>query len=202
MTMNMYSSDSLQYLLTKWFEAVTTKHTQYTELLTDHIEISTKKVLDIALELEKMQNKVVTQEALAKKAELINNLSENEAANIEFIEFIYSYKTLINEIEGFNVDLSSRKKILKLIKSEIDFHDNLAISLRNLVKSINAVFRSDSKPKKKNIEEFESFLKDYSRLLRNLKRGFTSFTAEFQDVIDALKDEVEQAKKIDEEYIE
>ena len=51
----MYSSDSLQYLLTKWFEAVTTKHTQYTELLTDHIEISTKKVLDIALELEKMQ---------------------------------------------------------------------------------------------------------------------------------------------------
>ncbi len=202
MTINMYSSDSIQYLLTKWFDEVSVKHTQYTEMLTNHIETSNKKILSIAKELQKMQNKVVTQEALAKKAELINNVSEIEPDNILLIEFIYSYKNLMTEIEGFNLELTSRKNILKLIKSEIRYLDNLMISLRNLVKSINAVFKSNSKPKKKNEEEFEQFLKAYSRLLRNLGKRFRDFKLEFQDLILELETEVEQAKKIDEEYTE
>lgn len=202
MTMNMYSSDSIQYLLTKWFDEVTTKHAQYTELLTNHIETSNEKILDIAIELGKLQKKVITREALARKAELIRNVSEIEPDNIILIEFIYGYKTLMGEIEGFNLELVSRKNIQKLIKSEIDYHDNLMISLRNLVKSINAVFKSASKPKKKNEEEFELFLRDYSRLLRYQEKGFNNFKSEFHNLIIELGNEVEQAKKVDEELTE
>ena len=198
----MYSSDSIHYLLTKWFDEVVAKHTQYTELLTNHIETSNKKVLGIVLELQKMQNKVVTQEALAKKAELINNVSEIEPDIILLVEFIYSYKNLMAEIEGFNIELTSRKSILKRIKLEIEYLDNLTISLRNLIKSINAVFKSGSKPKKKNEDEFEQFLKIYSKLLRNLRKEFDNFKLDFQNLINELEIEVELAKTIDEEIIE
>ncbi len=202
MAMNIYSSTSIQYLLTKWFDKVTEKQIQYTELLTNHIETSNKKVLGIALELQKMQNKIVTPEALAKKAELINNVSQIEPDIILLIEFIYSYKNLMDEIEGFNLELTSRKNILKLIKSEIEYLNNLTISLRNLIKSINAVFKYGSKPKKKNEVEFEQFLKYYSKLLRNLGKEFSNFKLDFQNLINKLEIEVELAKIIDEEIIE
>ena len=198
MSMNTHKSDSIHYILTKWFERVSDKHVQYTELLTDHIETSNKKILDFAIELQKIQGKIITKEALAKKGKLIQNVSDIEPKNIELIEFVHSYKTLLEEIDGFNLDLTTQKNLLQLIKSEIDYHDNLMISLRNLIKSINAVFKSQGKPKKKHEAEFELYLKDYSRLLLNFEKEFSNFKAEFQGLLTELRSEVEQAKKIGE----
>jgi hypothetical protein len=194
----MYKSDSIHYTLTKWFERVSDKHLQYTELLTEHIETSNRKILDLAIELQKIQGKTITKEALAKKEELIKNVTDIEPANIELIEFVHSYKTLLEEIDGFNLDLASQKNLIKMIKSEIEYHDNLMLSLRNLIKSINAVFKAHARPKKKNEAEFELYLKDYSKLLLNFEKDFVDFKAEFQGLLLLLNSEVEQAKKIGE----
>ena len=198
MSMNAQRSDSTHYLLTKWFEKVSAKNLEYTELLSEHINTSNKMILELAYDLEKMMGKIITREAITKKEELLQNISEIEPVNIELIEFIHSFKALLEEINGFDFNFSSQKNLLKLINSEIDFHDNLMVSLRDLIKSINAVFRAQGRLNKRHEGEFNQYLKNYSRLLGNLEKGFNNFESDSQVLLSELNSEIEHAKKIEE----
>ncbi|MFW9924066.1 MAG: hypothetical protein ACFFDW_12340 [Candidatus Thorarchaeota archaeon] len=195
MTTTLGRSDSIQYLLTKWFDQVRDTNADYLEYLKKMNNECKANILENAIELQKYLGKLITKEAITKKNILMENAIKIDPYLIEFTEFIYNYRSLIEEIDGYGLNLESKKKIIDLILSEIHNHEKLKLSFRNLIKAINGVFKQGSKPNKRNELEFEDYLKEFTRIIRGSEKESEIKILNFTTVIKELEIEVENIKK-------
>ncbi|NHJ05855.1 MAG: hypothetical protein EAX90_13595 [Candidatus Heimdallarchaeota archaeon] len=195
MAIKYQRSNSMKYLLTKWFDKVTETHLQFLNYLKEIIEVNSKDILLKVLDLEKLMGKVITNEAVEIKLQLLKTTSSIEPYLIELIEYVHNFMTLLKETDGFELQLTSKVDLLNLLKTELETYESLILALKNLVKSINAVFQLEHKHMKKNEAEFEIFLKEYSRIVRSLSRDYKNLQDFFTINLSKLEAEVELAKQ-------
>lgn len=201
MVIKFKSSNSMKYLLTRWYERVVETQNQYLSNLNFIIKKSEEQILSNLLELEKFLGKAVNKEVLQIKEKITNSSYFLEPYLLELIEYIHNFMTLLEEIDGFNLDISTRTNLMNILKIELETHEKLNLTLKNLIKSINAVFSSERKSDKNNEVAFDNYFKEFSRIVRTVSRDFDNLTEFFSTSKEKLKLEVNIAMEQSEEQI-
>lgn len=195
-------SDSIEYALTQWFDDIVSKQTRYPKILDEVINKCQNDVLEKAVELQKYQGELRTKEILDQKGSLVKGAQELEPKLNELIEFLYNYKTLVEEIDGFEFNLETPSRLLELLKKDIDTLEKLEITLKDLVKAANINFRDNNgKPNKDLEEQYEEHVKKYKGLLEKINDDFKVINNEFGELITELENEVDTAKKLKKEKV-
>lgn len=188
-------SKSLKYLLTKWFDEVKNTNEEFLKLLQRIIRETTTSILEPALELQRDFSKTVTSEMLQKKEVIIGEAKSLEPYFIELLEFTHSYRALIEELDGFGLAFNAKRKAIDFLVLEIAKQENFMLSLKNLIKALNVVFRKGSKPTKRNEAEFEHYLREFNRKTKVIDRDFDSTSQLLSSIIVELSNEVDKTKE-------
>jgi hypothetical protein len=201
MSNDFRKSDSIEYALTKWYGEIVETHAEYKESVGELISFCQEQFLQAANNLQEFDNKKGTKEVMEQKEQLIRYGRELEPELIEFSEYLYNYKTLIEDIDGFELDLSTPNQFLELIKNDISTIKDLSIAVRDLVKAANAAFRKNKAPSKKVENDYEEHLKTMSSIVKKMDKESNTIASQFNGLVDELKGEVEIAKKLMKERV-
>ncbi|MEA2070593.1 MAG: hypothetical protein U9O98_04810 [Asgard group archaeon] len=200
-TNNFRKSDSIEYALTKWYDEIVAMQSQYTKPYERIVKNCSGDILQLGKNLQKNAGKKQSKSSIKTKEQLIEEIKCIIPEINEFIDFIYNYITLVEEIEGFELDLDTPEKLISLFKSNIDTFEELKITLRDLIKSANVAFKKDKKPKKELEETYENHLKRFNKKTKEINSEHNKIFSEFKSMVDELNNEVSHAKKIGEEKI-
>jgi ABC-type transporter Mla subunit MlaD len=189
-------SDSIEYALEKWFDEMSQRQSEYLEILCETISRSKTEILEVAKKLSKIRGKKNPEDIQQTKQTLIENARNLEPQITELNNYAHNYKTLIEEIDGFEFNITTAPRLLEMIKEDIDTIDKYTISMKDLVKAANVAFKQNQKQNKKLEEDYIQHLKNFSALLKEMDNDIEEINAEFDAVFKELKSEVEHAKQL------
>ncbi|TFF85148.1 hypothetical protein EU523_00345, partial [Candidatus Heimdallarchaeota archaeon] len=155
-------SDSIEYALGKWFDEMSQRQSEYLEILCETISRSKTEILEVAKKLSKIRGKKNPEEIQQTKQTLIENARNLEPQITELNNYAHNYKTLIEEIDGFEFNIATAPRLLEMIKEDIDTIDKYTISMKDLVKAANVAFKQNQKQNKKLEEDYIQHLKNFS----------------------------------------
>jgi len=201
MAIKFRKSESIEYIIKKWFSEILVINEQYMDYLSEVIKISYDQILDLAAELQRHIGKDRPRNVHENRSYLIRAISKLDLKLIELKEFAFQYKTLIEEINGLELTLKSPGQLINLITVDIATLEELHLVLKNLVKATNVAFKTTKKPKKKLDDNFDLYFKSFSRLIRGINREFNEILEQFNIVLLELETEVEHTKTLTEEKV-
>ncbi|MHA1243676.1 MAG: hypothetical protein ACTSP7_03780 [Candidatus Heimdallarchaeota archaeon] len=201
MAIKFRKSDSMEYVITKWFREILEINKEYLDNLFKVIKISHDDILDLATELQKYLGKDRPRNIYETRSYLLRAITKMDLKLVVLKEYAFQYITLIEEINGLEVTLTSPSQLSTLLTQDVATLDELHYILKNLVKAANVAFKTTKKPRKKLEEGFDLYFKSYSRLIKQLRNEFEEILEKFNLVLLELEKEVDTAKTITEEKV-
>ena len=201
MAIKFRKSDSIEYVITKWFAEILDTNKQYFDLLSEIIKISHDDILDLATELQKYLGKDRPRNIHENRSYLQRAIIKLDFKLVIIKEYAAQYQTLLEEMMGLELTLNSPSKLINLLKQDVATIDEIHFVLKNLVKASEVTFKTTKKPNKKLEESFDFYYKSYSRLIKKLNTEFSEILEQFNLVLLELENEVNHAKTLTEEKV-
>jgi hypothetical protein len=201
MAIKFRKSDSMEYIITKWFNQILETNKEYLDDFSDIIKISHDDILDLASELHKNLGKGRPKNIHETRSYLLRAIAKMDLKIVVLKETAIQYKILLEEINDLEIELTSLNQLVKLIVNDLESLAELQYILKNLVKATNLAFKTTKKPSKISEENFDDYYKTYSRLIKSLKNESEEIIEQFNNILLELEKEVENAKTIKEEKV-
>jgi hypothetical protein len=192
MVLNFKHSDSLGYIITKWFDELKILHEDFLLSYNDIIDFCQNKINPLVFESQKSFGKESKGVINVKYNEIILLLSNNSTNFLELNELLFEYKKHLLTTKNYELNYKSIEKLENFIINEINAIQTLNIMIRDIIKAGALVFKKKSSKKKE--ENFINHLKKYNRYLNNLIKENPIREENIRIYLDELANEVEKTQ--------
>ena len=194
MVLSFKRSDSLGYIITKWFNELKKLHEDFLDYYNELIDICGKKIHSHIVEILKNFGKESKGVLNVRYNEIILLMSNNSINFFELNELLMNYKQHLTITEKHELDYDSVKKFESFLLNEIEAIQNMKIIIRDIIKAGALVFKR-KKSSRKNEDEFISHLKKYNRFISSLIKESPIREKNIEDILNELTNEIKNTQQ-------